>query len=197
MPQVPGWIPWIVFFGLNASLSRFVGDAFAFILAVVIAWSIPSIVRLPFRAKSAEEKQEEEFFRSIRLLRRHASEGTIRKKVPRPVLMALERCAGARVAAMAQLAAADPVTQAVEAENIEGCMRAALLAAAPVARGDEQGRREWDALCENQAVLGAMVDAIQALEDRMTRPSIAFSERLAALRELEGMPVESDLSTSA
>lgn len=195
MPHVPGWIPWVVFFTLNAAFDRYLPDLPGLLLAIGIAWSIPSVVRLPFRPRSEEERSEQKFLDSVRRLRSMAHEGSLRKKLPAPVLSALERCAGARVAALAQLAAADPVAQAVDSENIEGCMRAAVLSVMPVVRGDEQGRREWEALCENRAVIGAMVDAIQALEDRMTRPSTAFTERLAALRELEGYAAEPDAST--
>ena len=53
-------------------------------------------------------------------------------------------------------------------------MRAALVTVVPVVRADEQPRREWAAVCDNAAVIGAMVDAIQALEERMSRPSIVL-----------------------
>jgi hypothetical protein len=197
MPHVPGWIPWVVFFGVNVLLKPTALGRYDFFIALAVACSVPYLVRLPFRPRSEEERSEQKFLDSIRLIRRYAKEGTIRKKLPPPVLAALERCASARVAGLSQLACSDPVEQAVESEAIEGCMRAAIVSVLHVVRPEEQGRREWEALCSNRAVIGAMVDAIQTLEDRMSRPSIVLTERLAALRELEETQLVSDTHREA
>ena len=184
-PRLSGWIPWIVFFAMEGILKPHMNEGIALLISVAVAWSIPTVFKMFYRPKTDEERSEQEFLDSIVRLRAIAHEGSLRKNIPGPVLAALERCAGARVAALARLAGSDPVQQAVEAEAIEGCMRAAAAAVVPVVRGHDQGKREWEALCANRAVIGAMVDAIQALEDRMSTPSVVLTERLAALRELE------------
>jgi len=185
-PQLPKWLPWLVFVLLVAVLKLMLRMDVGIILAIIASVSLPYLIRALYLPKTPAEKAEAEFFKSVGKLRQMAGEGTLRKKIPTPVLTALEGAASTHATTMARLHGDASEHAVEESRHVENCMRAAVMAAAPVSRSENQSRREWEAICENRILVDGVADAIHSHERRMSGRGSLTTERLMALRELDG-----------
>lgn len=180
---MPSWLPWVSGIVALAATEPLVHQAS--LIFGVAAFAAPILyIRNRFPAKEDSQRAEQKFLDQAYYLRAHASDGSIRRRFPPPVLVALERAAAARVAALARIATDHSALADHERTEIDKRMMGALMTAMPLFRTDKQSKREWEAIIANPAVIGPVLNAIEVQELRMSDPSAHLDERLAALREL-------------
>jgi hypothetical protein len=189
VPQLPGWVPWLVFFTVLVALYPVPMRGTSWVFALIAALSVPWFVRMIWKPRDAGQVAEWKRIESMRPMRSAAHEGSLRKRFPPAVLEALEGAACARIAALARIHSSGSLDVLEQERAVDVAMGSALLAAAPAFRKEDVGRKEWAAVSSNASVNGAIVDAIRTAEMRIQQFTGTDPERMAALRELDGAEI--------
>lgn len=165
------------------------------------------------KPRSAEEKLHLDSYKAAKKFKyKLLDENALRHVVPE-VLVALESAARSALSAKQQLQLLPTSLHEVQ-ENamayVDSNMRLAILAARPCMRGDEQSKKDFQALCEDGVFVSSVVEkiggranAISQLETEAAQyqqtSSLgshlrdAIRERREAEAELEGLPLGNTL----
>lgn len=146
-------------------------------------WLAVHLLRGHFEPRDEVGKAEAMRYEALRKLQ-HINQQGLRKRLPPEVLIALEAAVTARNSALARVHTEEPHVAATATDAIDASLQACLVAAAKLARDDETSKREWEAILNNRAAVGEVVDVIEAQTLRMRNGAWGGHERLAALREL-------------
>jgi hypothetical protein len=194
--HVPAWIVpggWGVF-ALLVALSIPLGSkGFGLVYAGAVAWGLVTLLQSQRKASTDEERFDERAHSVIRRLKFLFAQG-VGKSIPRRILIALEEAAEAYVTAAARLAAEDPIAAEPANRQLERHLHAALVAAMPLIRDEQQSRAEWKKMRENNDLIAQIVHAIDCQTSAMLSYSFASEDRLAALSEL-GLQPPQDTAT--
>jgi hypothetical protein len=185
----PSWAPlagWIIF-AVSALFLEVRLDAALYGLmgAAALGFLTTGFVRYSVKPRDRQQRLEDENCRIVRVLKEKGDEGQLYKSVPPSVLTALEQAATVRASIVTKLSANDPHAVEHSMEQLDEALVACLRASKPVIRRDDLSRREWEALLENGAMIGATVDAITAQTLRMQNEIDPSQERSQALHELD------------
>jgi hypothetical protein len=187
-PHLPGWINWAgwgVFLATAAlSMGVFDGECFGLVAAIALGFATVFSLRQRYQPRNDHERAEEQTYAAVRKLKYGIDEGSLHKRLPPEVLTALEGAMTAHNGALARLSGEDPTLIAERSAALRRALHACFLAAGPVIRGPDQGRREWQAVGENRTLINEVLEAIHRQTMRMREPHLLDTERLAALREL-------------
>ncbi len=189
--HVPGWVPiagWSIFAVLVVLLAvvaemAIIGTA----LAGLIAWGIFTLLKSFYKPRNAAERADEMTHDAVRKLKKAAGESHLQKRLPLPVLLALEEAVQAHNTAIARLASEDPILAVEGTKQVRNALHACFLASIPVLRNDEHSRREWAAMQTKDAMINEIVDSIHSQTLRMKGSLSLNTERLEAMRELDDL----------
>jgi hypothetical protein len=183
---VPSWVgpgAWGLFALLFAISIPIELKGLGVVLAGVIAWAASLIVSGLYRPVSDEDRFDERAYAAVRRLKFLYAQG-IGNSIPSRILMSLERAVEAYNTACARLPLHDPAGHANAQAALERLLHACFVAAMPMIKDDQHSRKEWQAMKQNNELIGRIVEAI----DEQTAEMLAFSPtthtRLAALGEL-------------
>lgn len=192
--HIPGWIMplgWALFLGLGAGLQVVAqANCLGFVASGAIAWLVVSLLRYRYRAVTDHEAVDEERYEVIRRLKGIVQNGSLESHVPGRVLRALEDAVDAYNGSVARLSLQDPSQSRERLRLAQQSLHACFLASRSMIRSDNQSKKEWKAVTENDRLINEVVATIDAHIDRIRDPMSLDSARLAALRELESLDDE-------
>lgn len=186
---VPAWVPyagWGTFAVLTIYLALIREWAiFGTIAAALIAGPLFLALKSFYKPRSDRERAEDLTYSALRKLKRAAGESNLNKRLPTPVLIALEGAVQAYNTSLARITAEDPALAHDAARGLKNLLHGCFFSGVAVLRDDEHSRKEWEAMRSNASLVNEVVDSIQLQTARMRAPLALDSERLCALRELD------------
>ena len=192
--HIPGWIVplgWATFLGFGAGLQLTVhAGVLGFVASAASAWLAVSVLRHMYRGVTDHEAVDEERYEVIRKLKGIVSNGGLESHVPGRVLHALEDAVDAYNGSVARLSLQDPSQARERLRLAQQSLHACFYASRSMIRSENQSKKEWKAVMENDRLISEVVATIDAHVDRIRDPMSLDSARLAALRELESVDDE-------
>lgn len=154
-------------------------------IGALLGWVTVLQLRRYYRGKSDREQTAERAYEIVRRLKwaQHDT-GGLRKRLPSEVVVAMEDAVAAYNIGIARVTSDTSFEAAARREVLERAMLACLVAIAPVIRGNDQGRKDWKAVCSNQRMINEVVQTVHDQTMLMREPQAVDHARIAALREL-------------
>lgn len=186
LPAWPTWAGWAVFLVTGIPLmAKANGGCLGLGLAAILGVGATYLFQRPYRAKNDSQRADERLFAAVRKLKSASDHATLAKRLPPDVVRALERAVAAFNTSVARLNADDPANAVIQEGPMRQALHACFLASLSVFREDTHSKKEWEAVLDNKAHIGEIVDTIDNQTARIRDSLGSNSERLAALRELE------------
>lgn len=170
---IPDWVDWVLGIGVFFGVEKLhIGAGFWIAFAAgAAACSIMGATRRAFNSrKSPAVRAAIEQYEKAEELAKAAHDHHVHKVLPEPVLEALERAAiswhEARTQTMTLSTSEAAIWQEIVAQ-IDGAMLATVAVTYPVQRKDDQSRRSFERMKENEQLMESIVRLVESQSARL------------------------------